>query len=158
MKIFFNGSTLISGELHKSFANEYDAEFLNLANTKYCNHAIWRTTLEESPVNYDLAIIEFTKPSKMEYFNGREWVDFISNERISKYWYENIYTEEFGACDENFAVEALRDYFTINNTASIIISTDKNTKSDKFDIVIDSKDKNALELIKNYYETFIRRR
>ena len=122
MKIFFNGSTLISGELHESFANEYNAEFLNLADPKYCNHAIWRTTLEESPVSYDLAIIEFTKASKMEYFNGKEWVDFIDNERISKYWYENLYTEEFGVCDENFAVEALRDYFTINNTDSIIIA------------------------------------
>jgi len=146
MKIFSNGSSFAAGDYPKFLASRLNAELTNIAMVGYSNRSIWRTTIEESPKNYDLAIIQLTSRSRHEYHDEKKWVEIgiaLNHKRLTekrkkiwKYWYENMYDDVYGDCEENFAIEGLRDYFAINNIPCIIVTTDKFTKSKKFDLNI----------------------
>ena len=64
MKIFSNGSSFAAGDYPKFLASRLNAELTNIAMSGYSNRSIWRTTIEESPKNYDLAIIQLTSRSR----------------------------------------------------------------------------------------------
>jgi len=144
MKIFSNGSSFASGKYPEYLAKMLNADLTNIAMPGYSNRSIWRTTLESKPVDYDLAVIQLTSKSRTEYFD-RFWIEVSpqlchprldDKKRLWEYWYENLYSDEYGDCDENFAIEGLRGYFACNNIPCIIVTTDKFTKSKKFDLNI----------------------
>jgi|9_EtaG_2_1085328.scaffolds.fasta_scaffold05946_3 hypothetical protein len=184
MKIFTNGASFAAGSFPQMIADHYNAELTNIASIGYSNRSIWRTTIEYQPKEYDLAILQFTSPSRHEYHDERKWIDVsaalaykdtgqrrITPERkeIWKYWYENMYSDEYGDCEQNFAIEGLRDYFALNETKCIIVTTDKFTRSKKFDLNIfdlnfsldntrhptEEGHKIISDAIIKYYETFI---
>jgi hypothetical protein len=145
MKIFSNGSSFAAGDYPKFLASKFNAELTNIAMAGYSNRSIWRTTLEYNPKNYDLAIIQLTSKSRTEFYTNRGWREIspqLTNpklgdkKKIWQYWYENLYSDEYGDCDENFAIEGLQNYFAINNIPCIMVTTDKFTKSSKFDLNI----------------------
>ena len=146
MKIFSNGSSFAAGDYPKFLASRLNAELTNIAMSGYSNRSIWRTTIEESPKNYDLAIIQLTSRSRHEYHDEKRWVEISPHlthgrltpirKKIWQYWYENMYDDVYGDCEENFAIEGISDYFANQNTTCIIVTTDKFTKSKKFDLNI----------------------
>jgi len=146
MKIFSNGSSFAAGDYPKFLASRLNAEITNIAMVGYSNRSIWRTTIEERPINYDLAIIQLTSRSRHEYHDEKKWVEISialnhnrlteQRKKIWKYWYENMYDEVYGDCEENFAIEGISDYFANENIPCIIVTTDKFTKSKKFDLNI----------------------
>ena len=146
MKIFSNGSSFSAGRFPEIVAERMNASLTNISMVGYSNRSVWRTTIEESPKNYDLAIIQLTSCSRHEYHNEKQWVEIgiaLNHKRLTekrrkiwKYWYENMYDEVYGDCEENFAIEGISDYFANQNTPCIIATTDKFTKSKKFDLNI----------------------
>jgi len=146
MKIFSNGSSFSAGKYPEMLASKLNADLTNISSVGYSNRSIWRTTIENNPQNYDLAIIQLTSCSRHEYHDEKKWVEIsvaLSHPRLTdmrkkiwKYWYENIYHDVYGECEENFAIEGISDYFAIQNTPCIIVTTDKFTKSKKFDLNI----------------------
>ena len=145
MKIFSNGSSFASGKYPEYLANRLNADLTNIATPGYSNRSIWRTTLEYNPKNYDFAVIQLTSKSRTEFYSDLGWQEISpqlthpklgDNKKLWQYWYENLYSDEYGDCEENFAIEGLRDYFAINNIPCIIVTTDKFTKSKKFDLNI----------------------
>ncbi len=146
MKIFTNGSSFSVGKFPELLANRLDADLTNISSVGYSNRSIWRTTIEESPKDYDLALIQLTSPSRHEYHDEKKWVEIsvalqhsrLTEERkkIWKYWYEHMYHDVYGDCEENFAIEGIGDYFAINNIPCIMITSDKYTRSKKFDLNI----------------------
>lgn len=146
MKIFSNGSSFAAGSYPKYLAKLFDADLTNISTPGYSNRSIWRTTIEFDPQNddFDLAVIQLTSKSRTEY-HDRYWKEISpqlthpnlgDKKKLWKYWYENLYTDEYGDCDENFAIEGLRDFFAIKNIPCIIVTTDKFTNSSKFDLNI----------------------
>ena len=146
MKIFSNGSSFSAGKYPEMLASKLNADLTNISSVGYSNRSIWRTTIENNPQNYDLAIIQLTSCSRHEYHDEKKWVEIsvaLSHPRLTeqrkkiwKYWYENIYHDVYGECEENFAIEGISDYFAIQNTPCIIVTTDKYTRSKKFDLNI----------------------
>ena len=155
MKIFSNGSSFAAGSYPKYLAELLRARFkrnvdlTNISTPGYSNRSIWRTTIEFNPQNYDLAVIQLTSRSRTEFYIdfGIDvgWIEISpqlthpnlgDKKKLWQYWYENLYTDEYGECEENFAIEGLRDYFAINNIPCIIMTTDKFTISKKFDLNI----------------------
>jgi len=145
MKIFSNGSSFASGKYPEYLANRLNADLTNIATPGYSNRSIWRTTLEYNPKNYDFAVIQLTSKSRTEFYSDLGWQEISpqlthpklgDKKKLWQYWYENLYSDEYGDCEENFAIEGLRDYFAINNIPCIIVTTDKFTKSKKFDLNI----------------------
>ena len=145
MKIFSNGSSFASGKYPEYLANRLNADLTNIATPGYSNRSIWRTTLEYNPKNYDFAVIQLTSKSRTEFYSDLGWQEISpqlthpklgDKKKLWQYWYENLYSDEYGDCEENFAIEGLRDYFAINNIPCIIATTDKFTKSKKFDLNI----------------------
>ena len=120
MHIFTNGSSFSAGKIPELIAEGMNADLTNISFAGYSNRSIWRTTIEESPKNYDLAIIQLTSPSRHEYHDEKKWVEIsvsLSHSRLTeqrkkiwKYWYENIYDDVYGDCEENFAIEGISDY------------------------------------------------
>jgi len=99
--------------------------------------------MRKDEIKYDLAIIQLTSKSRTEYFDEKQWVEIsvqLSHERLGekrklwKYWYENMYADQYGDCEENFAIEGLRGHFAVRKIPCIIVTTDKYTKSNKFDM------------------------
>ena len=146
MKIFTNGSSFSVGKFPELLANRLDADLTNISSVGYSNRSIWRTTIENNPKNYDLAVIQLTSRSRHEYYDEKKWVEIsvdLSHSRLTekrkkiwKYWYENMYTDEYGDCEENFAIEGISNHFAIHNIPCIIVTTDKYTKSKRFDLNI----------------------
>jgi len=145
MKIFSNGSSFASGKYPEYLAKMLNADLTNIAMPGYSNRSIWRTTIEYKPDNYDLAVIQLTSKSRTEFYSDFGWQEISpqlihpnlgDKKRLWQYWYENLYSDEYGDCDENFAIEGLRDYFAISNIPCIIVTTDKFTNSNKFDLNI----------------------
>ena len=146
MKIFSNGSSFAAGSYPKYLAKLLCADLTNISTPGYSNRSIWRTTIEFNPQNYDFAVIQLTSKSRTEFYDDRkQWMEISSQlthpklgdeKKLWSYWYENLYTDEYGDCEENFAIEGLRDYFAINNIPCIIVTTDKFTISKKFDLNI----------------------
>ena len=177
MKIFSNGSSFAAGNYPKFLASKLNAELTNIAMSGYSNRTIWRTTLEYKPENYDLAVIQLTSKSRTEFYTNRGWQEISpqlthpklgDKKKIWQFWYENLYTDEYGDCEENFAIEGLQDYFAIKDTPCIMVTTDKYTKSTKFDLNIfdinfpmdktrHPTDEGHQIIAKRIYETFISR-
>jgi len=142
MKIFSNGSSFAAGSYPKCLAKLFDADLTNISTPGYSNRSIWRTTIEYDPKDYDLAVIQLTSKSRTEYYN-RYWIEVSPQlshpnmgdaKKLWQFWYENLYSNEYGDCDENFAIEGLRNYFDVNKIPCIIVTTDKFTNSSKFDL------------------------
>jgi len=144
MKIFSNGSSFASGKYPEYLAKMLNADLTNIAMPGYSNRSVWRTTtMRKDEIKYDLAIIQLTSKSRTEYFDEKQWVEIsvqLSHERLGekrklwKYWYENMYADQYGDCEENFAIEGLRGHFAVRKIPCIIVTTDKYTKSNKFDM------------------------
>jgi hypothetical protein len=176
MKIFSNGSSFASGSYPKYLAELLSADLTNISTPGYSNRSIWRTTIEFNPQNYDLAVIQLTSRSRTEYYDDRKkWMEISSQlthpllgdkKKLWSFWYENLYTDEYGECEEKFAVQGIRDHFTINNIPCIMMTTDKYTTSTDFDVNIfdidfpmdktrHPTDKGHQIIAKRIYETFI---
>ncbi len=146
MKIFSNGSSFASGKYPKFLADRLNGELTNIATPGSSNRTIWRTIIEKNPKNYDLAIIQLTSKSRTEFYNIDRWMEISpqlthprleeNKRRLWQFWYEQIYTDVYGDVEENFAIEGISDYFAIHNTPCIIVTTDRYTKSKKFDLNI----------------------
>ena len=145
MKIFFNGSSFAFGSYPDHLAKLFDIkEYTNISRPGYSNRSIWRTTLEENPKNYDLAIVQLTSPSRTEFFNGRKWIEVspqLNHKNITGWikklwqtWYGEVYSDEYGQLHEDFALTGIRDHFSVANIPCIMVTAEKYTKSKKFDL------------------------
>lgn len=144
MKIFNNGSSFAYGKYPEYVARGLNAELENVAMPGYANRSIWRTTLEYDPKNYDLALIQLTSPSRTEFYGEYGWVEISAqlshaelteyHKKFWQYYYENIYHDKMGDVDEDMAITGIRDHFAVAKIPCIIVTSEKYTKSKKFDI------------------------
>ena len=144
MKIFSNGSSFAYGKYPEYVAKELNAELENIAMPGYANHSIWRRTLEYDAKNYDLALIQLTTPSRLEFYRGKQWIEVSAqlshpelseyDKRYWKFYYENIYNDKMGDVDEDMAITGIRDHFAVAKIPCIIVTSEKYTRSKKFDI------------------------
>tara|TARA_B100001113_G_scaffold87900_1_gene70232 strand:- start:143 stop:706 length:564 start_codon:yes stop_codon:yes gene_type:complete len=145
VKIFFNGSSFAFGSYPDHLAKLLNTEdYTNISRPGYSNRSILRTTLEENLKNYDLAVIQLTSPSRTEFYRENKWIEIsaqLSHARLTendkefwKCYYENIYQDKMGDVDEDIIITGIRDHFIVANIPCVVVTSEKYTRSKKFDI------------------------
>tara|TARA_B100000508_G_scaffold140180_1_gene140413 strand:- start:261 stop:836 length:576 start_codon:yes stop_codon:yes gene_type:complete len=150
MRIYFNGcSWTWGGELDSNgisrdnkfstvICRKMNAIEVNKSKSGSSNFYIMRTSLDENPKDYDLAIIQLTLRNRTEYFDKKlnRWANVHQSllrkgsphfnkphkDNIDLWleYYKNIYTTEYGLSYENVACKAIRGHF---HSIPVIITT-----------------------------------
>ena len=174
MRIFCNGCSWTWGDELKNpeksrystlLGQMFDAEVTNIALGGTSLHRLLRSTYEQcDPTKYDLAILQFTYPSRTEYYiDGKHKIREMSFMRVLSYvtrvssmpqwkiknaddhikyqqsYYSTAHSLEMFHTFEYMVFQALQDYFARHNVP-VITMTLNNDSILPFDLKLDTGD------------------
>ena len=161
MRIYFNGCSWTWGNelenrddrFSKLICNRLNAEEVNKSKSGCSNFYIMRTSLEENPQDYDIAIIQLTKRNRTEYYDtkSKRWANVHQSllrrgsphhnkphEDHIDWWtdyYKNIYSSEYGFAYEKLAYTAIKGHW---GSTPLIITT-INADGESYDLRLEDK-------------------
>ena len=176
MRIFCNGCSWTAGSELKDreksrystlLGQMFDAEVVNIAKPGSSLQRLLRSTYERcDPTKYDIAVLQFTVPTRTEYYidgihpsressfvrvlpkvtnisgiTPKGWLLEIPKEHINymQSYYNTAYSEELSQTFEFIVFQALQDYFARHNVP-VITMTLNNKSVLPFDLNLSTKE------------------
>ena len=150
MKVYFDGASWARGVQKRiavpeeSYAHHFcktiGCEYDNVSTKGGSNMKVVRHLLTEYNISdYDLAIFQFSQPTRLEWVKDGEWKVHNVNHRhiFWDYYYKNIYTDLYGHTLEKIHFETVRNTCNAYNIPCIIATTDPPKDYIKYDYYMD---------------------
>ena len=174
MEVYFDGDSWTYGAeledpVEKRFSTIISRGSVNKATGGSSNQRIVRHLLEDDISHYDYAVIQMTIPSRTEYYDKnfpkseRGWVKVTSGQvtvpygehrrhnywsestyQHWKYYYENVYTHEFGNLSEQVSYNFIWNHCKRARVPLILMTINPTTQL-KYDIHLDKLNLPLLE-------------
>ena len=146
MKVYFDGGSWTRGlqrgvpVKEESFPHQFcktlNCDYNNVSTQGSSNMRVVRQLLTEYDISgYDLAIFQFTQPTRLEYVKDGEWKCHKTTHRhvFWDHYYKEIYNDLYGQTLEQIHLETVRNTCKANGVPCIITTTEPEKKYIKYD-------------------------